>query len=132
MTETGHLGLRDVLDLLREDIRAAGVRFNDELAATEKRITADLEDGRQAFLAYQADHLGTHNRRAADTDALHKELSAKLEAQVVVEARRAGMLAVVLLIVQTLGRNWQALAVIAGLIGLLLGRIDVNFMGPGQ
>lgn len=128
--EDGRLGLRDVLDLLREDIRAAGERFNDELSATERRISAAQEKQATAFLAYQADHLGVHNRRAADTDALHKELQAKLETQVVVEARRAGALAVLLLIVQTLGRNWQVLALLVGLIALLLGRIDVNVMGP--
>lgn len=132
MTDDVRLGLRDVLNLLREDIRLAGERYNDELAATEKRISADLESIRQASLTYQANHLEVHNRRAADTDALHKELAAKLQSQVVVEARRAGALAVGLLIIQTIGRNWQAIAVLLGLLGLLLGRIDVNVMGPVQ
>lgn len=132
VTDDVRLGLRDVLNLLREDIRLAGVRYNDELAATERRISADLESIRQASLTYQANHLEVHNRRAADTDALHKELAAKLQSQVVVEARRAGALAVGLLIIQTIGRNWQAIAVLLGLLGLLLGRIDVNVMGPVQ
>lgn len=126
----GGLRLPDVVRLLREDISASESRVMGQITGIRAELGQDIEAASGAFLAYQSDHVGVHNRRAEDTDRIHKELETRLAAMTIVEARRAGSLAVVLLLIRTIGTHWQALAAIVALVGLLLGRVDISIAGP--
>lgn len=126
----GRLGLSDVVRLLRDDIRQAREDIGEDLQQSEARVTKEIDEARGSFLAYQSEHLGVHNRRAEDTDKIHRELTARLDAQEIVEAQRAGRTAVLLLIIRTVGQHWQALAAVVALIGLLLGRVELNVAPP--
>jgi hypothetical protein len=126
----GRFGLPDVVRLLREDITASETRVMTQITGIRAELGHDIEGASDAFLAYQSDHLGVHNRRAEDTDRIHKDLASRLDAMTIVEARRAGSLAVILLLIRTVGTHWQALAAIVALVGLLLGRVDISVSGP--
>ncbi len=124
------LALADVVRLLREDIGQSADRNAEDLRDMEDRMNTRFDKADAGFLSYQSGHLDLHGRRKEDTDQVHAELAKRLDAMTIVEARRAGSLAVILLIVRTLGQNWQAIAAITALVGVLLGRIDIAIQPP--
>lgn len=124
------LGLADVVRLLREDIAESRRELRIDIEKSEERVTQKIGDAQVAFLAYQADHVDVHNRRAEDTNRQMAEMSKKIDAMTIVEAKRAGALAVTLLIIRTVGNHWQALAVLTALLGVLLGKVDIDISGP--
>jgi len=129
-TNGARLGLADVVRLLREDIGNAKRETAEDVKSSEERVTKQIEAAGHAFLAYQSDHLSVHARRSEDTERFHRDLDKKLDDMTVVEARRAGALAVVLLVIRTIGTHWQAVAALVALVGLLLGRVDISLSGP--
>jgi hypothetical protein len=127
---TDRLGLPDVVQLLRADIAQVRADLQEDIKDSEVRVSGKIDDAQSAFLAYQADHVNVHNRRAEDTDRQMAEMSKKIDAMTIVEAKRAGAIAVTLLIIRSVGQHWQALAVLAALVGVLLGKVDIDISGP--
>ena len=111
-------------------MRSLRTSFSDDLREAEGRLSSEIVESRSAFLTYQSDHLGVHSRRSEDTDRVHAELAKRLEAMTLIEARRAGMLAVLLVIIRTLGQNWQLIGVLLAALALVFGQVHVSFAGP--
>jgi hypothetical protein len=51
--DSGRLGLRDVVQLLRDDIRDARAGFTVDIAESEQRVMKRLDVTSESFLAYQ-------------------------------------------------------------------------------
>lgn len=124
------LRLADAVTLLRQDIAQVRTDLGADIRDSEARTKVEIDAARSSFLSYQADHIGVHNRRAEDTDRIHDELAKRLDAMTIVEARRAGALAVTLLVIRTIGTHWQALLALVALVGVLLGKVDIDISGP--
>lgn len=120
------LRLADVVSLLREDIGNLRTDLAGDIRESEARTKVEIDAAKTSFLSYQADHVSVHNRRKEDTDRIHDELGKRLDAMTVIEARRAGALAVVLLVIRTVGTHWQALIALAVLINAMTGTVHLD------
>jgi hypothetical protein len=132
MTETngGRLVLRDVVALLREDIQASETRLREDHRDVVQRLTDEIGHNNEALLKYQAEHLRDHRDQRAMSEQAHTKLQNELDDLAIAKVREGGIVTGVLFLIRLLGDNWKILAILAGLLLGLSGRVDVNVHGP--
>lgn len=123
------LGLRDVLDMLRDDAAAAESRGQRLLDDMERRVMSAIGDARSDLGKYIAAHDGDHLAMRTSSEVAHSRYDTFIAANAIDQARRDGALGIVRYVADLLGRNWKALAAGAVAIAAATGSLRITIGG---
>ena len=101
--------LLEAFDRLRDDWR-------EDLRTHEKRMEALVTNLRDDFQRFVIDHGRQHELEQHTKQEAHQYFDAFIEQSRVAKARSDGAIGVVVLLLNTLGRNWQLIVSISVLI----------------
>lgn len=120
------LGLREVLDLLRDDGAAAERRTQRLVDAMEGRVMEAISEVRGDLVRYEAVHGGEHVAQRTSSELAHQRFDAFIASSTLEAARRDGALGMTRLILDTFGRNWKAIAAAAAAILAATGGVRIS------
>jgi len=120
------LGLRDVVDMLRDDAAGAELRSGQALSALEGRVMAAISGVDGKLGKYIETHAGDHLAIKTTEEVSHARYDAFIAANALDQARRDGALGVVRYVVELFGRNWKALLPLAGAVAAVTGAVHVS------
>lgn len=113
--------------------RPNGNTLRQELWRIEDRLAKDIENTKRELSGWHDNHTQTHH----EMEEAHRDRSAALathienmrlllDTKALTEAKREGALAVVLLIINTLGRNWQLIAAVIAFLLFITNNIRIS------
>ncbi len=119
------LGLRDVVELLRDDAAAAELRGKKGLDELEVRLMAAIGGVRSDLGKYIETHAGDHTAIKTTSEVAHARYDAFIAANAIDQARRDGALGTIRYMLDLLGRNWKAIAALAAGIAAATGNVRI-------
>lgn len=128
-SRTVALGLPDVVDLLRDDAAAAELRQQRNLDAMELRVMGAIGAVRADLTSYEAAHGKEHAAQRFESESAHKRFDDFIGKAEIAKAHADGALGVVRYVADLLGRNWKAIAAVAGVVLAATGNVHVSIGG---
>lgn len=120
------LGLRDVVDMLRDDAAGAELRGQQALNALESRVMAAIGGVDGKLGKYIEVHAGDHLAMKTTQEVANARFDAFIASNQLEQARRDGALGVVRYLVELFGRNWKAMLPLAGAVAALTGAVHIS------
>lgn len=114
------LQLLAALDRLRAD-------FREDLNKHEAAMQRSIDDVRNDVQQFVQDHARVHEVQESSRQQEIAAVKQFIDTARIQKARTDGMLSMMLLVINTLGRNWQVIATVAVFIATVLFGVRIEF-----